>query len=102
MTSGGNRRLILVAMIFAVSMTFIDQTIVALAIPELDAFGEATGRAAQRAFEAVQHDFALSTRTVFHVMSGVLVPAFIVAHLAMPAGRVEAEVMPALADATTR
>jgi MFS family permease len=31
----GNRTLILVAMIFAVSMTFIDQTIVALAVPEL-------------------------------------------------------------------
>lgn len=33
-------------------------------------FGEATGRAARRAFEAVQHDFALSTRTVFYVMAG--------------------------------
>src|SRR5215218_6429342 len=31
----GNRRLVLVAMIFAVSMTFIDQTVVALAVPEL-------------------------------------------------------------------
>jgi MFS family permease len=35
MRSEGNRRLILTAMIFAVSMTFIDQTIVALAVPEL-------------------------------------------------------------------
>lgn len=35
MPSAGNTRLILAAMIFAVSMTFIDQTIVALAIPEL-------------------------------------------------------------------
>jgi fucose permease len=67
-----------------------------------NAFGEATGRAAQRAFEAVQHDFALSTRTVFYVMSGVLVVAFIVAQVAMPAGRVEAEVEPAVADAATR
>jgi EmrB/QacA subfamily drug resistance transporter len=33
--SSGSSRLVLVAMIFAVAMTFIDQTIVALAIPEL-------------------------------------------------------------------
>jgi hypothetical protein len=30
-----NKRLVLVAMIFAVAMTFIDQTIVAIAVPEL-------------------------------------------------------------------
>ncbi|HYG96438.1 MAG TPA: MFS transporter [Solirubrobacterales bacterium] len=35
MPAQGNRTLILAAMIFAVSMTFIDQTIVALAVPEL-------------------------------------------------------------------
>ena len=35
MRTAGNTRLILAAMIFAVSMTFIDQTIVSLAIPEL-------------------------------------------------------------------
>jgi Ca2+/Na+ antiporter len=64
-----------------------------------DAFGEATGRAAQRAFEAVQNDFALSTRAVFYVMAGVMVLAFVVAQLAMPGGRVEAEVEPAVADA---
>ena len=34
-TSGGKQKLILAAMIFAVSMTFIDQTIVAIAIPTL-------------------------------------------------------------------
>ena len=34
-TGGGNQKLILAAMIFAVSMTFIDQTIVAIAIPQL-------------------------------------------------------------------
>jgi EmrB/QacA subfamily drug resistance transporter len=33
--SNGGGRLVLVAMIFAVAMTFIDQTIVALAVPEL-------------------------------------------------------------------
>ena len=35
MPTGGNKTLVLAAMIFAVSMTFIDQTIVALAIPDL-------------------------------------------------------------------
>src|ERR671914_1530209 len=35
MAGKANRRLVLTAMIFAVSMTFIDQTIVALAVPEL-------------------------------------------------------------------
>jgi MFS family permease len=35
MGSDGGRRLVLVAMIFAVAMTFIDQTIVAIAVPEL-------------------------------------------------------------------
>lgn len=34
---GGGKRLVLVAMIFAVSMTFIDMTIVSIAIPELQA-----------------------------------------------------------------
>jgi EmrB/QacA subfamily drug resistance transporter len=34
-STAGNRQLILAAMIFAVAMTFIDQTIVSLAIPEL-------------------------------------------------------------------
>jgi EmrB/QacA subfamily drug resistance transporter len=62
------------------------------------AFGDATGRAGQRIFEAVQHDFALSTRTVFYVMAGVLVLAYIVAQLAMPAGRVEVEAEPAVAE----
>jgi EmrB/QacA subfamily drug resistance transporter len=62
------------------------------------AFGDATGRAAQRIFEAVQHDFALSTRTVFYVMAGVLVLAYVVAHLAMPAGRVQTEAEPAVAE----
>ncbi len=33
--AGGSKRLVLVAMIFAVAMMFIDQTIVALAIPDL-------------------------------------------------------------------
>ena len=44
-------------------------------------FGEATGRGAQRVFEAVQHDFAQSTQTVFYVMAGVMVVCYVVAHL---------------------
>jgi hypothetical protein len=32
-TGGANKKLILAAMIFAVSMTFIDMTIVAIAVP---------------------------------------------------------------------
>ena len=32
---GSNKRLILAAMVFAVAMTFIDQTIVSIAVPEL-------------------------------------------------------------------
>jgi hypothetical protein len=35
--------------------------------------------------------FALSTRTVFCVMAGVMALAYVVAHLAMPRDRVEAE-----------
>jgi EmrB/QacA subfamily drug resistance transporter len=42
-TSGGSRRLILTAMIFAVAMTFIDQTIVSIAAP------------------TIQHDLGLSS-----------------------------------------
>jgi hypothetical protein len=64
-------------------------------------FGDATGRAAQRAFEAVQHDFAMSTRTVFYVMAGVLAVTCVVAHIAMPRDRVEVETEaePAAAEA---
>ena len=35
MNGGGNKTLVLAAMIFAVAMTFIDQTIVSIAVPEL-------------------------------------------------------------------
>ena len=35
MGSGTNKKLALAAMIFAVAMTFIDQTIVAIAVPDL-------------------------------------------------------------------
>jgi len=52
--SGANRNLILAAMIFAVSMTFIDQTIVAIAIPQL------------------QQDLSLSSTGVQWIINGYL------------------------------
>ncbi|MFN8163527.1 MAG: MFS transporter [Solirubrobacterales bacterium] len=53
-TGGKNSKLILAAMIFAVSMTFIDQTIVAIAIPTL------------------QKDLSLSTTGVQWIINGYL------------------------------
>ena len=57
-------------------------------------FGDMTGPAAQRMFEAVQHDFAQATQTVFYVMAGIMVVTFVVAHLWLPKDRVEAVVEP--------
>jgi len=37
-------------------------------------------------FEAVQHDFAASTQTVFYVMAGIMAVAFVVALVGMPRG----------------
>jgi EmrB/QacA subfamily drug resistance transporter len=51
----GDRRLVLVAMIFAVAMLFIDQTIVALAIPSL------------------QHDLHLSASAAQWIVNGYLI-----------------------------
>jgi EmrB/QacA subfamily drug resistance transporter len=50
---------------------------------------QSTGRGAQRVFEAVQHDFAESTQTVFYVMGGMMVLCYIAAHLWMSRGKVE-------------
>ena len=52
--SGGSQKLILAAMIFAVSMTFIDQTIVAIAVPSL------------------QEDLSLSATGVQWIINGYL------------------------------
>ena len=59
MSSGTNKRLVLAAMICAVAMTFIDQTIVSIAIPDLQkdlhtglGQAEAATRAAYRVFGA--------------------------------------------------
>src|SRR5262249_39939086 len=53
------------------------------------AFAEHGGAKAQQIFAAVQHDFALSTQTVFYCMAGVLAIAFFVALKWMPPGKVE-------------
>ncbi len=55
------------------------------------AFAEHGGAQAQHIFSAIQYDFALSTRTVFYAMAAVMVVAFVVALIWMPAGRVESE-----------
>ena len=44
------------------------------------------GRAAQKVFEQVQYDFALSCRTVFYGMAIAMAIAFVVALVAMPRG----------------
>lgn len=54
MPQPANKRLVLAAMIFAVAMTFIDQTIVAIAVPEL------------------QKDLSLSSTGVQWVVNGYL------------------------------
>ena len=51
-------------------------------------FSQHAGSAAQKVFEQVQHDFALSSRTVFYLMSGAMLISFIVAVVAVPSGRV--------------
>jgi EmrB/QacA subfamily drug resistance transporter len=50
-------------------------------------FSEHAGARAQEIYAAVQHDFALSSRTVFYVMAAVMAVAFVVALVAMPGGR---------------
>jgi hypothetical protein len=52
-------------------------------------FTEVAGVHAKQLFAAVQHDFALASRTVFYAMAGVMALAFVVALATMPAGKVE-------------
>jgi EmrB/QacA subfamily drug resistance transporter len=54
---------------------------------EHSAFAEHAGAGAQKLFAAVQHDFALSTRTVFYGMAVALAIAFVVALIWMPSGK---------------
>ena len=46
----------------------------------------------RKVVDAIPHDFALATRTVFYGMAGVMAVAFVVALVAMPAGKVEEQV----------
>ena len=70
MSSGGGSRLVLAAMIFAVAMTFIDQTIVALAVPELqkDLGLSATGT------QWIVNAYLLSLSALFVMMKAAKVP----------------------------
>ncbi len=53
------------------------------------AFAEIAGAQAKQLYAAVQHDFALATRTVFYAMAAVMAVAFVVSLLTMPAGKAE-------------
>jgi EmrB/QacA subfamily drug resistance transporter len=46
----------------------------------------------QKVADAIPHDFALASRTVFYAMAGVMVVAFVISLARMPAGKVEEEV----------
>ncbi|HET9197132.1 MAG TPA: MFS transporter [Solirubrobacterales bacterium] len=46
----------------------------------------------QKVVDAIPHDFALATSTVFYAMAGVMAVAFVIALTQMPSGRVETEV----------
>jgi len=84
-------------MVFAVAMTFIDQTIVVIAIPRLQrnlplSFGS-SGASACGHSRAITHGVALafahSTQTIFHIMAGVMAVTFLVTVRWMPRGRAE-------------
>jgi EmrB/QacA subfamily drug resistance transporter len=51
------------------------------------AFAEQAGAKAKEIFAAIQYDFALSSRTVFYAMAGVMAVAFVVALIWMPSGK---------------
>ena len=46
----------------------------------------------QKVVDAIPHDFALASRTVFYAMAAVMAVAFVIALARMPAGKVEEEV----------
>jgi EmrB/QacA subfamily drug resistance transporter len=46
----------------------------------------------QKVVDAIPHDFALASRTVFYGMAAVMALAFVISLIAMPSGKVEAEV----------
>ena len=97
-----NKNLVLAAMVFAVAMTFIDQTIVAIALPDLENDLSLSATSAQWIINAyLLLAFAHSTQTVLYVMAGVMAASFLVALRWLPSGRVEpAEVTAAEDEAT--
>jgi EmrB/QacA subfamily drug resistance transporter len=46
----------------------------------------------QKVVDAIPHDFAMASRTVFYGMAAVMAVAFVIALVAMPGGKVETEV----------
>jgi hypothetical protein len=114
---GRSRNLILAAMIFAVSMTFIDQTIISIAAPHiqrelglsatgvqsLTALGVPTRQAAAQAARIAQSqgggpaaaaiprfvrlDFAHASQTVLLVMAGIMAAAALTAVTGLRQGR---------------
>ena len=56
------------------------------------AIAQKAGSGAGKLFSTVPHDFALASRTVFYGMAGVMAVAFVVALVAMPAGKVSEQV----------
>jgi len=54
-----------------------------------EGFTEVAGVKASQLYSAVQHDFALASRTVFYGMAVAMAVAFVVALLTMPAGKAE-------------
>ena len=50
-----------------------------------------TQKALEKVGAAIPHDFAMASRTVFYGMAAVMVVAFVVALVGMPAGKVEEE-----------
>ncbi len=53
------------------------------------------GAKAKEVFDAIQLDYALSTRTVFYAMAGAMAVAFVIALIWMPGGKVEPDAEPA-------
>jgi len=51
------------------------------------AFAEQAGAKASEIFNAVQYDFALSSRTVFYGMAAAMAVAFVIALIWMPSGK---------------
>lgn len=62
-------------------------------------FNDNAGPAAQKAFEAVQTDFAQSTQVVFYIMAGIMVATYVVAHIWLPKDRVAQEEAPPASSA---